>query len=89
MAKEYIDREAVRNLLYDEDAITMEGVKIINAFPTSDVVEVVRCKDCKHLIVLNKTAIYAYCANTNTAFRPFQLDTRTHFCCYGERRNVR
>lgn len=37
---EYIDRVAIRNALYDADAITMEGVKIINQFPASDVVEV-------------------------------------------------
>lgn len=38
---EYIEREAVRNALYDSDAITMEGVKILNQFPAADV-EVVR-----------------------------------------------
>ena len=45
---EYIDREEVRNALYDADAITMEGVRILNQFPAADVVEVVRCKDCKY-----------------------------------------
>ena len=38
--KEYIEREAVRNELYDADAITMSGVAILNNFPTADVVEV-------------------------------------------------
>lgn len=45
---EYIDKEAIRNELYREDALTMRGVKLINQFPAADVVEVVRCKDCKH-----------------------------------------
>ena len=45
---DYIDRMAVRNELYKADAITMQGVKIINQFPAADVVEVVRCKDCKY-----------------------------------------
>lgn len=39
--KRLIDADAVRNALYDEDAITMKGVAIINQFPTVDAVEVV------------------------------------------------
>ena len=38
---DYIAREAVRNELYDADAITMKGVAILNNFPSADVVEVV------------------------------------------------
>lgn len=34
---EYIEREALRDALYDADAITMNGVKIINQFPPTDV----------------------------------------------------
>ena len=34
---EYIEREALRNALYDADAITMNGVKILNQFPAADV----------------------------------------------------
>ena len=34
---EYIEREAIRDALYDADAITMNGVKILNQFPSSDV----------------------------------------------------
>ncbi len=36
---EYIDREAVRNALYEADAITMHGVEILNQYPAADVVE--------------------------------------------------
>ena len=47
---EYVERFALRDALYDADAITMRGVKIINQFPTAvDAVPVVRCKDCKHM----------------------------------------
>lgn len=34
---EYIKRQAIRDALYDADAITMEGVKILNQFPAADV----------------------------------------------------
>lgn len=46
--KEYICKEDIRNKLYDEDAITMRGVDIINNYPAADVQEVVYCKDCLH-----------------------------------------
>lgn len=42
---EYIEREAVRDALYDADAITMKGIAIINSFPAADVVEVVRYQE--------------------------------------------
>ena len=37
----YIEREALRDALYKEDAITMKGVAIINQFPAADVAPVV------------------------------------------------
>ena len=37
---EYINRKELRDALYDADAITMEGVKIINRFPSEDVAPV-------------------------------------------------
>ena len=39
---EYIEREAVRNTLYEADVITMNGLAILNRFPAADVVPVVR-----------------------------------------------
>ena len=35
-----IDRKELRDALYEADAITMQGVKIINKFPAVDAVEV-------------------------------------------------
>ena len=48
---------------------------------------VTRCKDCKHLCVWNRKDIYAFCSKTNIAFLPFELDTRTFFCSFGERKD--
>lgn len=45
---------------------------------------IVRCKDCKHLNVVNRKELYAYCPKTNTPFLSFKLDTREHFCSCGE-----
>lgn len=46
---EYVDRFALRDALYDADAITMRGVKIINQFPSAVDAVPVRCNDCKHM----------------------------------------
>lgn len=51
-----------------------------------DVVPVVRCRECKHLNVINDPKLYAHCPKTNTVFLPFDLDTRKHFCSLGERK---
>ena len=60
---------------------------LIEKAPTVDAVVVTRCKDCKHLCVWNRKDISAFCSKTNIAFLPFELDTRTFFCSYGERKD--
>lgn len=45
---EYIERNAIRDMLYDADAINFGGLSIINLFPAADVTPVVYCRDCKH-----------------------------------------
>lgn len=42
-----VNRIALRDALYDADAVTMQGVKIINQFPAVNAAPVVRCRDCK------------------------------------------
>lgn len=54
--------------------------------PTISAVPVVRCRECKHLNVINDPKLYAHCPKTNTVFFPFDLDTREHFCSLGERK---
>ena len=61
-------------------------VSDIENAPTIDAVPVVRCKECKHLNVLNRKELYAHCPKTNTVFLPFELDTREHFCSLGKRK---
>ena len=64
-----------------------EGFKNwINSKQAVDAVSVVRCRECKHLNVVNRKELYAHCPKTNTVFLPFELDTREHFCSLGERK---
>ena len=75
---------------YDEICGYNDGIDIawnkIDQAPIIDAVPVVRCKDCKHLNVVNRKELYAHCSKTNTVFLPFELDTREHFCSLGERK---
>ena len=75
---DYIKREALRDALYDADAITMNGVKILNQFPSSDVAPVrngrwvpalhvgdccYRCSECQFLRDAYLLDIGNYCPN--------------------------
>ena len=65
---------------------TCELMGCIEDVPTIDAVPVVRCRECKHLNVVNRKELYAHCPKTNTMFLPFELDTKEHFCSLGERK---
>lgn len=69
----------------ERDAWVMHKVAI-ESLPSVDAVEVVRCKDCVYCTVQNTKYIYAICQRHGIEFKPFEDDTRTHFCAWGERR---
>ena len=84
---EYIERSAAIKAAKHAWAKGLEPSQYIEALPAADVAPVVRCKDCKHLCVWNRKDIYAFCPKTNIVFLPFDKDTRTFFCSYGERKD--
>ena len=81
-------------LLYaeaNEGTYHAEGFKnaitVVEDQPTADVVEVVRCKDCKHLEIINGPHIYARCNLHEFPIISFGvIDTREWFCADGEKR---
>jgi ribosomal protein S27E len=85
---EYIEREA---LVADIDnAVDNAGMgrvigqtlkRYIKRQPTGDVVEVVRCKDCRHSRVFRKTDRWVDCPYYDESVVSFD-----HFCSYGERK---
>lgn len=83
-----IDADALMDRVYgglrDGDVLDRIPPCFVDAAPTIDAVVVTRCKDCKHLRVWNQKDLYAFCPKTNFVFLPFQVDTRTHCCSYGE-----
>ena len=52
----------------------------------ADAEDVVRCEKCKHLTIHNSPTLYAYCEKMHYEFKPFETDTRTHFCGFGKRK---
>lgn len=99
---EYIEREA---FLADIDAaMEKEGMgyvigqtmkRYIKRQPAADVVEVVRCKYCKHSQPLDRTKPpYKYykdscvlCVCEDVVGDEHMIYLPTHFCSYGERRS--
>lgn len=86
-----IDADKLVDMLYDNEFAVLcplnEVSGVVDACPIVDAVVVMRCKDCKHLCVWNRKDIYAFCPKTNIVFLPFDKDTRTFFCSYGERKD--
>ena len=79
MEKEY-------SRLRDGDVLWRIPPSHIDLAPTISAAPVVRCRECKHLNVINDPKLYAHCPKTNTVFLPFDLDTREHFCSLGQRK---
>ena len=84
---EYIEREALKQSIrlmsrttHPELVLYSSVQKVISNEPTADVVEVVRCKDCKHLIKEKMICTHIRNRIFNTGFTTFS----NHFCSYGE-----
>ena len=88
---EYIEREA---LLEDLQAAVENGgmggmvasalKRYVKRAPAADVVEVVRCEDCKHAWIHPCGYVYCHRDGRNTYEMTFNLDS---FCSYGERKD--
>ena len=78
----YVDRDALRDALYEADAVTMEGVKIINNFPTADVRHVVTCKDCVYSDKWYRDRLICYLWDEHDGDAVFE----DGFCNYGKER---
>lgn len=81
---EYIEREQIKKL-FDDTLITNFAKQIIDECPSADVVEVVRCKDCRRwtpdggygLDLDGNKKLYGECSITNMSHR------EDFFCSHG------
>ena len=85
--KEYIEREQLKQA-FAADTQSIRGWDVdlfdllmdeIDEMPTADVVEVVRCKDCKYY-----RKMYKLCSCRSDKFNVYLNDN--DFCSYGERK---
>ena len=75
---EYIERKAVRDTLYDADAITMSGVKILNQFPSADVAPV---RHGRWVSVPHKLARVCSVCNRDEPYKFADIDTDVYDYC--------
>ena len=81
-----IDRKELRDALYEADAVTMQGVKIINQFPAVNAAPLVRCRDCKYYYDYGVNRDYC-CRRSKGEKQVFDVKFKADdFCSYGERK---
>jgi hypothetical protein len=79
--KEYIEREAAINLLhYHTDEACSAVVTDFEAIPAADVVEVVRCKECKNYNTEGCSEGWGWCESSNSGTNDYR------YCSDGERK---
>ena len=75
---EYIERKALRDILYDADAITMSGVKILNQFPGADVAPV---RHGRWVSVPHKLARVCSVCNRDEPYKFADIDADVYEYC--------
>ena len=75
---EYIERKALRDTLYDADAITMSGVKILNQFPVADVAPV---RHGRWISVPHKLARICSVCNRDEPYKFADIDADVYDYC--------
>lgn len=94
MSKEFVQKDLVLYALAKQETIDGQprairrAKKIVGGFPASDVVEVVRCRDCIHLSGVTKGGVFFRCDRydkwqdeSNRVYMPLN-----GFCSYGHRK---
>ena len=84
----YIKKEPLcawlSNMSVSENII--KAIENDNRFPPADVVEVVRCKDCKYLYCLSAIDRRFYCRHYPQGLHGINIIEDNPYCSYGERR---
>ena len=78
-----VDRKELRDTLYEADAVTMQGVKIINQFPAVNAVPVVRCEKCRKRHTWECAMHY----ESEDGKEQYGWENDNDFCSWGERKD--
>lgn len=88
---DYIKREYAIGAILDKYVDYAGITDAIKGIPSADVVEVVRCKDCKYSIV-PESKLHIFCRfwhdEVDSIHNPYYLDVgdEYNYCSYGERK---
>ena len=77
----YIDADNYKKDLIQLGFLPALVVRVLDKQPTADVVEVVRCKDCKHY----GGVTYGYMCRKYSGAETKVCTEKDHYCSYGER----
>ena len=77
----FIDADELLNKLPDDLPYKASVKRVLMQAPTADVVEVVRCRDCKHF-----TEGMAIGMCKRDEYKPILPINANHYCSYGKRR---
>lgn len=81
---DYIERETAKNILENTICLHEELPFLMDEIPAADVVEVVRCKDCRFT---TGAAINLWNEPTTLCGRDGDIHPGNWFCAAGEREN--
>lgn len=95
MPKEYIEREeAVKKISGGESMKSIAEsdaderfVEVLKRIPAADVVEVVYCKECKHLYCCSAIDREFYCRHIHGMKGALNPIEENPYCSYGERKD--
>ena len=79
-------RLATKQGSIDYGMFTLGIQQAVDEQKTIDAVEVVRCKDCKHYLIVDETFCMRRYMCTVNHFSYLENDGDNHFCSYGERK---
>ena len=85
MNKRYIDADKYKQDLIQLGFLPALVVRVLDKQPTADVVEVVRCRDCKYCYYYDVPKLYE-CEYHGSSDDAVEYVQPTHYCSYGERR---
>ena len=70
----------------DYDELVAFADKVAEMITDAPSIDVVRCAECVYCNIQNTKYLYAICERHGIEFKPFEDDTRTHGCTWGERK---
>ena len=87
MSKRYIDADALLEALPDDLPYKGSVKRVLIQAPTADVVEVVRCRECKYCHQVIRPNLEHYeCGRYGWSGEVVDYVNPTHYCSHGERK---